>query len=208
MWLSSLAVRFSSLLAVHGACCHAQARRIRDARGCCCQLWERHVGWSGWCEGLALQVVDVDEAPGGEACYAGDAADHEDLLASGEAGAGVGYVRVEDLGGLRVVVQLKGEGVVADGEDAAPELDAVGELDCDEVADAPLEHFYMHGAGVERPGAGVGEGWGEESRDEQSGRDALCQTREGAGVNRTTGSAGKAAAHGANQGLHGFLLSL
>ncbi len=68
-------------------------------------------------EGLAFEVVEVDESVRCETGGGGDAGEEDHLLAGGPAGLEIFHVGVEYLCGLGVVVELQGEGVVVDSDD-------------------------------------------------------------------------------------------
>lgn len=78
-----------------------------------------------------------------------DASEHEYLLPGREAGAEIGYLGIEDFGGLRVVVQLENHGMIAYLQNSTPYLDTIDFLNCNEVTDAALEHLDVYGARIE-----------------------------------------------------------
>ena len=97
----------------------------------------------------------MDDSIGCETSGGCEAAEQEELLARGPAGLEIDYVAVEYLCGLGVVVELQGEGVVVDGDDAAEELHSVIFLESYPVIHAALHDLDVDGAGVEWFGLGV-----------------------------------------------------
>ena len=97
----------------------------------------------------------MDEAVDGSSSYGRQASEQDRFLAGGHAGLEIDYVAVEYLGGLGVVVQLQGEGMVVDGDNAAEELHSVVFLESYPVIHAALHDLDVYGAGVEGFGLGV-----------------------------------------------------
>src|SRR5580698_7623074 len=109
--------------------------------------------------------MDVDKSISGKASYGCDPTYHRDFLSGGKAGSQIDHVGIGDLCCCRIVVQLKGEGPVSNGDDPAEKLNSVVFLQGNPIVDSALDYAHMHGSWVQWLWLCHGQLWNQQKAD-------------------------------------------